>query len=393
MSPAFLRIAAAFATLLTASSVWAQHTAMPPGMTHEEHIAQMKKDAERKEHGNLAMGFDQDKTTHHFGLTIDGGSIAVDVNDPADRTSRDQIRAHLKEIAVAFGQGDFDKPLMTHGELPPGVPVMQRLKGEISYVFQETERGGIVRISTTNADARAALHAFLTYQIVEHATGDPLAVHDVSAQMQGHSAPQSGTHDTAGTHADHFDRRFDNAAEWSKSFDDPARDTWQMPARVIEVLQLKPDQVIADIGAGTGYFTVRLARSPASPKVYAVDIEPSMVDYVAQRARHDGLINVFPLLGGTDRTNLPEPVDLILLVDTYHHIPNRLAYFTGLKAQMKPGARLAIIDFRKGAPSGPPEEFRLTPDQIDAELAQAGFARQASHDFLPQQLFLIYGAK
>jgi hypothetical protein len=165
-----------------------QQPAMPPGMTHEEHMAQMKKDAEMKEHGNLAMGFDQDKTTHHFALAIDGGSISVEANDPADQTSRDQIRAHLKQIAVAFGQGDFGKPLMTHGEFPAGVPVMQRLKGEISYVFQGTERGGIIRISTANAEARAAIHEFLKYQIKEHATGDPLTVPNGSAQRPGHGA-------------------------------------------------------------------------------------------------------------------------------------------------------------------------------------------------------------
>ena len=99
------------------------------------------------------------------------------------------------------------------------------------------------------------------------------------------------------------------------------------------------------------------------------------------------------VLAGADRTNLPEAVDMVLVVDTFHHIPNRVPYFTALKARMKPGARLAVIDFRKGAASGPPEEFRFTPDQIGAELAKAGFSVQASHDFLPQQIFLVYGVK
>ena len=152
-------------------------------------------------------------------------------------------------------------------------------------------------------------------------------------------------------------------------------------------------QRVADIGAGTGYFTVRLAKSPAAPKVYAVDIEPSMVKYVETRAVREGLKNVVAVRAGADRTNLPEPVDLVLVVDTYHHIPNRVAYFTALKARMKPGARLAIVDFRKDSPDGPPVEFRFTPDQISAELAEAGFSLQASHDFLPRQIFLIYGVK
>ena len=142
--------------------------------------------------------------------------------------------------------------------------------------------------------------------------------------------------------ADHFGRHFDDAAEWAKSFDDPARDEWQMPARVIDALQLKSGQIVADVGAGTGYFTVRLAQSPAAPKVYAVDIEPSMVEYLKQRAVREGLKNVVAVQAAADRTNLPEPVDLVLIVDTYHHIPKRVAYFTTLRAHMKPGARLAI---------------------------------------------------
>jgi SAM-dependent methyltransferase len=366
--------------LFLAPLIHAQHPTMPPGMSHDEHLAQMKKEAGMKHHGNLAMGFDQDKTTHHFTVTNDGGSIAVEARDSADLASREQIRAHLKEIAVAFGQGDFQKPFMTHSEVPPGVPVMQRLKAEITYTFEETPRGGIVRISTSNAEARAALHEFLIYQVREHATGDPVSL-------------PSGPAHTARPQADHFGRHFDNADQWAKSFDDPARDQWQMPTRVVDTLQLKPGQIVADVGAGTGYFTVRLAKSPAAPKVYAVDIEPSMVEYVKQRALRDGLKNVVAVQAGADRTNLPEPVDLVLIVDTYHHIPNRVAYFTALKAGLKPGARLAIVDFRKGAPSGPPEEFRFTPDQISAELANAGFSLQTSHDFLPRQIFLVYSVK
>jgi ubiquinone/menaquinone biosynthesis C-methylase UbiE len=98
------------------------------------------------------------------------------------------------------------------------------------------------------------------------------------AQVPEHPASQASTHSIAAPQAGHFDHHFDNAEEWAKSFDDPPRDAWQMPARVIEALQLKPGQLVADIGAGTGYFTVRLAKSPAAPKVYAVDIEPSMAD-------------------------------------------------------------------------------------------------------------------
>jgi len=192
---------------------------------------------------------------------------------------------------------------------------------------------------------------------------------------------------------DHMERHFDNAAEWAKEFDDPARDAWQMPARVIEALGLKPGQAVADIGAGTGYFSSRLAHAAATPTVYAVDIEPSMIEYLKARAAREGLKNLTPVLAGADSPNLPAPVDTILIVDTYHHIPNRVAYFSKLKGSLKPGGTLAIVDFRKDAPSGPPAEFRFTPDQISAELEQAGFSLTTQHGFLPRQMFLLYRVK
>lgn len=366
---------------------------MPAGMTHEQHMKQMKRDAEMKQHGNVAMGFDQGKTTHRFTMSAEGGAIAVGVNDPADQASLRQVRSHLQEIVVAFKQGDFGKPHATHGEFPPGVPTMQRLKDTITYAFEETPSGGVVRIATTSAEARAAIHEFLTYQVNEHKMGDPITPPDHSAAIAERGHQQAGTHSASGEQADHFGRHFDNAADWVKTFDDPARDAWQMPDRVIDALQLKPEQIVADIGAGTGYFSVRLAKSAAAPKVYAVDIEPSMVEHLRHRAMQEGLTNITPVLAGAGSTNLPEAVDVALVVDTFHHIPSRVAYFTELKAKMKSGARLAIVDFRKDAPQGPPVEFRFTPDEISAELAKAGFSLQASHDFLPQQVFLVYSVK
>jgi SAM-dependent methyltransferase len=232
-----------------------------------------------------------------------------------------------------------------------------------------------------------------THHFNEDATGDPVSAQTAPVHKPDHGAQTGRAHDGPATQADHFGRHFDNADEWAKRFDDPARDEWQMPARVIDALQLKSGQLVADIGAGTGYFTVRLAKSLAAPKVYAVDIEPSMVEYVKQRAVREGLKNVVAVQAAADRTNLPEPVDLVLVVDTYHHIPNRVAYFAGLKARMRPGARLAIVDFRKDSPDGPPVEFRFTPAQISAELASAGFSLETSHDFLPRQIFLVYGVK
>ena len=151
----------------------AQHPAMPAGMSHEEHVKQMAKDAELKKRGDAAMGFDQDKTTHHFLIEKDGGVIQVTVNDKKDAANLAAIRAHLKRIAGDFSAGVFDAPFATHNEVPPGVADMQRLKDAIAYRYQEVGRGARVRITTKDPAAQAAVREFLRYQIREHKTGDP----------------------------------------------------------------------------------------------------------------------------------------------------------------------------------------------------------------------------
>jgi ubiquinone/menaquinone biosynthesis C-methylase UbiE len=327
--------------------------------------------------------------THQFSVAPDGGAVAVEVS-AGDEAGRTKIRAHLKEIAAAFKKGDFSA-VTAQGQNPPGMSVLQRLKSEVSWVYTETPTGAVVRAITGNQEAVAAVHAFLDHLQGMHgpAQGKPDAA---AAKPADHAAHQHAA-PAKGATPDHLAHRFENAADWAKSFDDPARDDWQMPARVIDALQLKPGMTVADIGAGTGYFSLRLAKSPAAPTVYAVDIEKSMLEHIQQRAMHDGVKNVHTVQGAADSSNLSQPVDLVLMVDTYHHIPNRVAYFSALKSKMKPGARLAIVDFRKDSPAGPPVEFRFTPEQISAEIAKAGFVLQTSHDFLPRQLFLVYSIK
>ncbi|MEZ5284567.1 MAG: class I SAM-dependent methyltransferase [Vicinamibacterales bacterium] len=216
----------------------------------------------------------------------------------------------------------------------------------------------------------------------------------VATLALGVSAAAAQQHDPASHQKpDHMEHRFDDAARWAREFDDPARDAWQMPDRVIETLGLQAGQAVADIGAGTGYFSSRLARTAAAPTVYAVDIEPSMVAYLRDRAAKEGLKNLVAVQAGPEGPNLPAPVDTVLIVDTFHHIPSRVAYFSRLKASIKPGGTLAIVDFRKDAPSGPPPEFRFTAEEISAELARAGFVLASQHDFLPRQMLLLYHLK
>ena len=128
------------------------------------------------ERGDHAMGFSHEKTTHHFRLTADGGAIEVTTNDPDDAASREQIKAHLSHIAKMFKDGDFSAPMFIHGEAPAGVPVMKRLKADITYTFEAIEFGGRVRIATANAEAVEAIHGFMLYQIKDHQTGDSLEV-------------------------------------------------------------------------------------------------------------------------------------------------------------------------------------------------------------------------
>jgi hypothetical protein len=147
---------------------------MPPGMSHEEHMKQMSKDAEMKKRGDAAMGFDQNKVSHHFHLTPTGGSIEVSVNQGADADSRKQIRDHLRTISQEFADGIFMSPIATHAEVPPGVAVMRERKLRIKYTYEETPAGARVIIGTADRAARTAVHDFLKYQIREHVTGDPL---------------------------------------------------------------------------------------------------------------------------------------------------------------------------------------------------------------------------
>jgi len=179
------------------------------------------------------------------------------------------------------------------------------------------------------------------------------------------------------------EHQFGEADKWAAVFDDPKRDEWQKPSEVIKALGLKPDAIVADIGAGTGYFSMRLARQLPKARIYAVDLEPEMVRHLASRARRDELANVVAVQAAMDDARLPEKVDLALFVDTYHH-------FSRLKGALAPGGRVAIVDFTMDSEVGPPPRARVSPEQVKRELAKAGYEIAAEHDFLPNQYFLIF---
>ena len=192
---------------------------------------------------------------------------------------------------------------------------------------------------------------------------------------------------------DHHAHRFDGAEKWARIFDDPARDAWQKPAEVIRTLRLSANATVADLGAGTGYFAVRLARAVPAGRVYGVDTEPDMVRYLGERAQRERLANVTPVQAEAREPKLPVAVDLVLVVNTYHHIPSRVEYLRQLKTALKPGGRIAIIDFLEEAPMGPPRRARIPARAVVDEFGRAGYALVERHDFLPHQYFLVFTAK
>ena len=164
------------------------------------------------------------------------------------------------------------------------------------------------------------------------------------------------------------------------------RDEWQQPERVIEALAVAPGDVVADLGAGGGYFTFRLADATGpGGRVYAVDVDDDMVDLIAEEARERGVAQVHTVLAEPGDPGLPEPVQLVFTCNTYHHLEDRVAYFARLRSRLAPGGRVAVIDFRE-------EAFRHhTPaETIRSELVEAGYRLLAEHDFLERQHFLVF---
>ena len=140
---------------------------------HKEHAnAASQHQADVEKRGDEAMGFNHDKTAHHFRLYPDGGAIEVTANDSKDAENTEAIRLHLNHIVAMFSHGDFSIPMFVHDQVPPGVSIMKEKRAEISYTVEQLPTGGRVRIKTTNPDALKAVHDFLVFQIADHHTGD-----------------------------------------------------------------------------------------------------------------------------------------------------------------------------------------------------------------------------
>lgn len=194
-----------------------------------------------------------------------------------------------------------------------------------------------------------------------------------------------------GGHSGHHGHSFADVESWVARFEGPERDAWQKPNEVVRALGLSPTDRVAEIGAGTGYFAVRLARAVPGGRVWGIDLEPNMVRHLEARVAGEGLANLSCALATAGDPRLPGPVDLLLVANTYHHLEARPAYFARLATCLAPGGRLVIIDFRKGdLPVGPPDDMKLAPDVVRAELEEAGLVQIAQETFLPHQYFLVF---
>jgi len=197
-------------------------------------------------------------------------------------------------------------------------------------------------------------------------------------------------------HSHHKHHDFSDAEKWIEKFEDPARAQWQKPDLVVEKLALEPGMNVADIGAASGYFTRRMAQQiiPGGFAL-AVDIEDNFFPYIQKRANEERQFNLLTVKAAPDDPRLPEnTMDLILIVDTLHHISDRATYYKKLKNSLRDHGRVVIVDFKKDAdiPVGPKKAMRLRDTAVEKEFEEAGFTVTIDRETLPYQ-YILYATK
>jgi predicted methyltransferase len=174
----------------------------------------------------------------------------------------------------------------------------------------------------------------------------------------------------------------------------PDRDAWQRPDDIMDHLRIGEGTVVADLGAGGGWFTIRLAhRVGPNGKVYAEDIQPEMIGSIRRRVEREGLKQVEPVLGTPLDPQLPAPVDVVLIVDAYHEMDDPVTLLRNVRRSLKPGGRVGIVEFTKhGHGPGPPMEERVDPEKVIADAKAAGLTLESRGDFLRYQYLLMFVA-
>jgi ubiquinone/menaquinone biosynthesis C-methylase UbiE len=205
--------------------------------------------------------------------------------------------------------------------------------------------------------------------------------HTANAQHKEHHGHHGNPEDLAG---------------YIAKMEDPARDAWQRPQEVVQALGLTKGQIVCDIGAGPGYFALKIARDVGDGgHVYAVDVEPKILEVLRDRIAQSGLRNLTPVLALPDHPLLPgKACDLVLVVDTYHHFPDGPAYLRQLAKALRPGGRVVNIDFHKRElPVGPPAQHKVAREDFLKQAEAAGLKLVGEPTFLPYQYFLVLKPK
>jgi cyclopropane fatty-acyl-phospholipid synthase-like methyltransferase len=196
----------------------------------------------------------------------------------------------------------------------------------------------------------------------------------------------------AAAHPEEAHRLHSDPQAYIAALEDPKRDAYQKPDEVLAALALEPGEKLADIGSGSGYFALRLARAVGEAgRVYAVDVSPEMVRHLNRRVRDARLTNVSSILAEPDDPLLPEPVDRFFVCDTWHHVEAQERYLALIKAALRPGGQVVMIDFHKRElPVGPPPAMKIAREDLVRQMESAGFRLAAEHTFLPYQYFLVF---
>lgn len=205
-----------------------------------------------------------------------------------------------------------------------------------------------------------------------------------------HSDAQAPRNDQEAQHLHH------DAKAYIASLEDAKRDAWQQPDEVVKALELKKGEVVADIGAGSGYFAVRLATAVGETgRVWAVDIDPAMLLYLNRRIRDAGAWNVRTVLAEPDDPLLADgSVDRFFVCDTWHHIEAQEKYLALMRRMLKPAGQVVMIDFQKRElPVGPPMGMKIAREDLMQQMESSGFRLAREHTFLPYQYFLVFAVK
>jgi len=215
-------------------------------------------------------------------------------------------------------------------------------------------------------------------------------------------APHASTESTVGHVHEHghdlgtatCTERFHDVKHWKRIFDDPARAEWQKPSELIAAIAIRPGMRVADVGAGTGFFLRYLSDAVGpSGRVVAVEVETNLISHMKDRAQEEGLDNVEVVLTPLDRLTIGDrSIDVLLLVDAYHHIDKRIEYFRAAGGTLARNGRIAIVDWKPGdLPRGPrDEEHKIAAEVVEREMTAAGYRLVAAPDILPYQYVLVF---